>query len=483
MMHNQNDMDQDFCLEELQSVCELYGFNEPFGCDSIPRKLKEENIYDPFVWIQLPNDEFAIKLLQRCLRIKYIYDIFYRSPDMNKIVNYVNKNVDSILNSSLAKTNTNNKEEQEQQEQERFRFRLRSVWYGKKCSFNAQKEDIERFEFFLNKIRENYSHYSISLNDANVEFHIIQDYGDATHFGLSKARDKAYRIFFGRMIGNTSISSCGINSSRNIIHKYNLKDRLYIGPTSLDCELSFLMCNQGHVKNGSIIFDPFCGTGSLLISAAHYGAITYGSDIDIRVLKGYNKNYKNITKQMKQKNKKEKEKQKEEKKENKENEKVRKRNNIFSNFGAYSLPYPELIRSDLSSCIWHNSNNNNSGYLFDCIICDPPYGLRAGGRKSGTNKIIREIPINMRNTHKPRTQIYNASDCMTDLLIFASKFLKINGRLVYLLPATINYTDKDLPKHPCFNIVANSEQQCQGLFRRRLITMVKIKQYHPNDKV
>ncbi len=33
------------------------------------------------------------------------------------------------------------------------------------------------------------------------------------------------------------------------------------------------------------MFDPFAGTGSILVAAAHFGAITLGADIDIRVLR------------------------------------------------------------------------------------------------------------------------------------------------------------------------------------------------------
>lgn len=39
------------------------------------------------------------------------------------------------------------------------------------------------------------------------------------------------------------------------------------------------------VSKGSLVFDPFTGTGSILIAAAHRGAYTLGTDIDMRVLK------------------------------------------------------------------------------------------------------------------------------------------------------------------------------------------------------
>lgn len=32
-------------------------------------------------------------------------------------------------------------------------------------------------------------------------------------------------------------------------------------------------------------YDPFVGTGGLLVAASHYGAVTLGMDIDIRVIR------------------------------------------------------------------------------------------------------------------------------------------------------------------------------------------------------
>jgi hypothetical protein len=43
--------------------------------------------------------------------------------------------------------------------------------------------------------------------------------------------------------------------------RFNLKDRLYIGSTSMDPTLSFIMANLARVKPGDVVYDPFCGTG------------------------------------------------------------------------------------------------------------------------------------------------------------------------------------------------------------------------------
>jgi tRNA (guanine10-N2)-methyltransferase len=45
--------------------------------------------------------------------------------------------------------------------------------------------------------------------------------------------------------------------------------------------LSFL-----EAKKGSLVYDPFVGTGSLLVTCAHFGAFPIGSDIDGRQIRG-----------------------------------------------------------------------------------------------------------------------------------------------------------------------------------------------------
>ena len=39
------------------------------------------------------------------------------------------------------------------------------------------------------------------------------------------------------------------------------------------------------VQKGHFVYDPFVGTGSILVAASHFGAVTIGADIDIRVVR------------------------------------------------------------------------------------------------------------------------------------------------------------------------------------------------------
>lgn len=90
--------------------------------------------------------------------------------------------------------------------------------------------------------------------------------------------------YFGRVLGGKSLGRNWRGSNR--IERYSLKRRSYLGPTSMDAELSLIMTNLAKVREGSFAFDPFVGTGSILLTAALRGAYTFGTDIDLRVLRG-----------------------------------------------------------------------------------------------------------------------------------------------------------------------------------------------------
>ncbi|KAJ2641362.1 hypothetical protein GGF44_002158, partial [Coemansia sp. RSA 1694] len=121
--------------------------------------------------------------------------------------------------------------------------------------------------------------------------------------------------------------------------------------------------------------------------------------------------------------------------------------------------------------------------MFDAIVTDPPYGVRAGakrlGRKNGTDpeislkKMEDGVENFRRSDYLPPTIPYEMSDVIADLLAFAAEKLVVGGRLVYWLPTVAGeYDPGDLPVHPVLRVVANSEQPFGG-WSRRLVTMEK----------
>ena len=137
-----------------------------------------------------------------------------------------------------------------------------------------------------------------------------------------------------------------------------MKKRPYLGPTSTDHELAVLMANQGQVKEGDFVYDPFVGTGSIATALQHFNAFVFGSDLDIRVIKGYavGRKTKNALPGL---------------------DKIEKFD-IMTNFNHYKLAHPDFWVQDV-----HCPMVRTDRPLFDAIVCDPPYGVRAKTKKVG----------------------------------------------------------------------------------------------------
>ena len=77
----------------------------------------------------------------------------------------------------------------------------------------------------------------------------------------------------------------GPGTARAALSRYSLSHRRYLGPTSMDSELAFVMTTLATIKRGDLVLDPFAGTGSVLVAAAARGAAVVGADIDVRVIR------------------------------------------------------------------------------------------------------------------------------------------------------------------------------------------------------
>ena len=60
-------------------------------------------------------------------------------------------------------------------------------------------------------------------------------------------------------------------------------------------------------------------------------------------------------------------------------------------------------------------------------MTDPPYGVRAGGKKSVPKPHIK---IKALEDHYPQTDPYPLGECLRDLLDMAARMLRVGGRLV-----------------------------------------------------
>lgn len=239
----------------------------------------------------------------------------------------------------------------------------------------------------------------------------------------------------------------------------DLKKREYLGTTSMDAELSLVMTNMGLVKEGSLVYDPFVGTGSFMYTAAYFGGYAMGSDIDGRQMRGKaatstphrGPKYQKCVVVP-------------------ENENP----SMYSNIEQYGLGGRVIggLVFDIAHHPWCDR------LTLSAIVTDPPYGVRAGAKKLGARspQESKIIPKEFRPITYPATQPYALDEMNQDLLDFAAKSLIPGGRLVFWYPVEVEEEQVfDLEKvtaHPVMKRVAASVHRCKG-FHRWLITMEK----------
>ncbi|XP_057369465.1 tRNA (guanine(10)-N2)-methyltransferase homolog [Daphnia carinata] len=389
-----------FRIPEVEAILAMY---------KIPHTWIEKPAENPWMLISMPSEDCAVKLMKRSVTVRSIIELWARATTKEHLDDQL-KTLPTELTSYFEKENT---------------FKVVVDTFNKVTSQEDKIKKIESFSFLPILGTAN-------LKNPSVTYHYYE------FFGLDAGRipEKPFDYFFGRWVSN---------SERSAVEKYSLKTRHFIGNTSMDPKLSMIMANLAQIDAGHIVVDPFVGTGSLLVAAAHFGGYVCGTDIDYLTLHG----------KMKPSRAHQKKRQPDE--------------DIKGNLKAYNLfsRYLDVFVGDASRPVWRPE------FRFDSIITDPPYGIRESTEKVGSKKVA-PVPEELASPHFPSKTQYGLGDMYKDLLNFAANNLKLNGRVVFWIPIIRMEYDPDLlPEHPCLERVSNSEQILNLHSSRRLITMQK----------
>ncbi|RUS86807.1 hypothetical protein EGW08_005403 [Elysia chlorotica] len=402
----------DFRVQEIKSILSL------IGCQAT---LKESDLNDgsPFMELELASDTVAKALMQRTVLSKRLYEFWEEGTSVSDVSTKIRQLPKDMIEPYTSESNS---------------FRIVVETFNKKLSSG---EKISRIE----KLTETGSIFRgpINLNCPDYSFHLLEFYhNDAT----SQPASEPSKIYFGRWIAD---------GQRARIQQYHLQKRHFIANTSMDACLSMVMANFGQIKDNDFVFDPFVGSGSLLVACAHYGAYVAGTDIDFLLLHAKAKPSRAKQKARSQ------------------DESVR------SNLQQYGFEskYIDVLVADASHHkMWRE------GCQFDAIITDPPYGIRESAAKIANVQDAKVITLEEGAQRYPQKAQYQLGDIFKDLLNFAAKYLNKGGRLVYWLPIyKPDYQESNIPQHPCLEVESNCEQPLSTTISRRLITMVKIREF------
>ena len=292
-----------FCLPEIISVCDIYDIkNFTYNKDTFSYDIQKE----PYIEISfdgIENKENCQKLINRATLLKSIIKIYGKGDNMDEVINYIEKN---------------NLEEFKQEAESLESFRFDIDFRGLSENREKELEMINKFDKFNFKAK-------VDIKKAQRIFVIFRN----TIENQKTKKIISTKYYFGKQISGKD------EKELRFYTKYVLTKRKYIGPTSTDHLLSFLMANFAQIKEDQMVIDPFVGTGSLLIPPSYYKAQCFGCDLDVRVLRGYSVGYT-------RKN---------------ENDKTpqKMQGNIFSNFDDYDFPRPQIIRQDINNSAFRKS--------------------------------------------------------------------------------------------------------------------------------
>lgn len=119
------------------------------------------------------------------------------------------------------------------------------------------------------------------------------------------------------------------------------KRKPFFHPSAMPPKLARCMVNLAKPKTGELVFDPFCGTGSMLIEAALMGCRILGLDVQRRMVKG-----------------------------------------TLKNLAYFNLASDGVMVADA---------RNPPVMRIDCVVTDPPYGRSATTLKRTIAGVVEEV--------------------------------------------------------------------------------------------
>jgi tRNA G10 N-methylase Trm11 len=259
----------DFRIAEISALLKLQCLNWA--------DLVREDIANPidltdtdprhFYIVEFPNEEVIKAVCSRAILVKAVYELWSSGPTLAAAIEATHQIPQSFLQPILSSNDS---------------WAVHVNTFGRTLTMEQKQECRLNFKFLDFQ-------GPVSVTAAQLEMWISLDYNKYRHSIASMAAASGATeaniltltdvpTYFGRLVAKGGM--------KEVVRIYDLKKRIYLGPTSLDDSLALILSNISGVTPGMLAYDPFVGTASILIALTHFGALCTGSDIDPRVLRG-----------------------------------------------------------------------------------------------------------------------------------------------------------------------------------------------------
>lgn len=223
------------------------------------------------VYVYLPDDEATKAVAQRCALIRSIIEVW----GIGSTYEQVNEMAIDLFDRVIAPTFPISSPVQEKTWRTQFRRHGRA----KAPDFREREVILGKYASVLRRLNG-----SVDLSQPRHELVYLEDWESyQQHHNRQQAtiwKDPNRPEEITDFVPKKLILGRIISEGSNIQVQYDIKNRPFLGSTTMDEISSHLAAMAANISVGSKVLDPFCGTGSLLIACAHLGANVIGSDID-----------------------------------------------------------------------------------------------------------------------------------------------------------------------------------------------------------
>ena len=192
------------------------------------------------------------------------------------------------------------------------------------------------------------------------------------------------------------------------LSRLRIGERPLHGQTPIRPHLALVAANVAQVRRGALVLDPFAGTGSLLLAAAHLGAVCFGADVDASSFFGSSAGG--------------------------DGRGIGAGGTVGENFRAVGLQCPELcVANALVSPVRGATAGCRCRPWLDAIVADPPYGMRKPRHGPASSGSAGEP--NYDDAVRSGAELHAAVCAMVEpVLALAARALVAGGRVVVLFP-------------------------------------------------
>lgn len=218
-------------------------------------------------WLSFPNATIACAVANRCGSLRSIVKVWGEGRSPLEVCASIMGNFDATARSAFPEALT-----QDQRDANSWKIHFRRFGRVGRSGMDpeAKREFLASFSPVLKSL-----HGDVNLTRPAKQLLYLEDWV-SFHTDHTRSPTDALESFKPRkaLFGQVVAEGCEVQTV------FDLRKRPFLGTTTMAPLPAHFTAVAARVGEGDTLLDPFCGTGSILIAAAHLGARVVGSDID-----------------------------------------------------------------------------------------------------------------------------------------------------------------------------------------------------------